>query len=109
MDVSSMMRMDGKVYQVLTEPPACARCILYALAHCPGNRRILERGELRCFEVFAYVTISQIVGAAEGGNSDLNLLLPNGKTAVGYNKCVLTRAEQITVEEMRERAEAGGY
>lgn len=94
---------EGKVYQVLTEPPVCAPCAKYSMAHCPGNRRHRASGEMRCFEVFAYASIGQIIGPAEGGDTDLNALLAKGERVIGYHKCVLLSAEQITPEELLKR------
>jgi hypothetical protein len=102
-DVAQMMNHSGKVYQVLTEPPACARCMRYSLDNCPGIRRRFADGSVRCFEVFAYAAIGQIIGAVEGGDSDLNALLKPGQQVIGYHKCLLTRAEQLTEQELRER------
>jgi hypothetical protein len=103
MDAPQMMQHQGKVYQVLTEPPCCARCARYSMEHCPGIRKRLEDGSLRCFEVFAYAAIGQIVGAVDGGDTDLNELLQPGQTVIGYHKCLLTQAEQITADELKER------
>jgi hypothetical protein len=103
MDTPQMMRYRGQVFQVLTEPPVCARCARYAIDNCPGIGRHLQSGQMRCFEIFEYVDIGQIVGAAEGGDSDLNALLAPGQRVIGYHKCLITRADQLTEEELRRR------
>lgn len=102
-DRPSVTRYEGRVYQVLTEPPVCARCAKYSMAHCPGNHRIKASGEMRCFEVYGYAAIGQILQAVDGGDEELNRLLKPGDKVIGYHKCVLVSAEQITPEELLRR------
>lgn len=109
MDVQILFREGREVHQALTEPPACLACTRFALNHCPGNRRIEKKGELRCYEVERYEVVAQIVMRSDGekANVALNAILTEpAQTAVGYHRMLLTKYEQITPEELRKRVAA---
>lgn len=100
MDVPDKVFVGERWRPMLIEPPACARCTKYALEHCPGNRRRIDAGHLRCYEVLEYAVIGQIIGAHKDGSAELNALLAGGRTAIGYLKCALIDFRELSVEQL---------